>query len=161
MTPGEGNRMKPLIALCVVFAVCAGCASSPVPAVESGFAKYRNSRDYLLECVREELKPLGGVASEDMQEMTITSEWQVRLSPFDREGMRNRIIVAWKGTDADGWDVTATQETEMNTNQKAPLDREKADWKGTTSDGNLAARFLQNLDRRLRPNEAWKERRAR
>ena len=49
----------------------------------------------------------------------------------------------------------------MNTNQKAPLDREKADWKGTTSDGNLAARFLQNLDRRLRPNEAWKERRAR
>ena len=97
--------MKPLIALCVVFAVCAGCASSPVPAVESGFAKYRNSRDYLLECVREELKPLGGVASEDMQEMTITSEWQVRLSPFDREGLlRARDAVA-----ASGWMSSVTQ----------------------------------------------------
>jgi hypothetical protein len=146
-----------LFALIVLF----GCASNPVPAVESGFAKYRNSRDYLLECIREELKPLGGVASEDLEAMTLTSAWEVRLSPFDREGMRNRLVVSDKGTDAEGYDVTATQETETNTNQKSPLDREKADWKGTTSDGNLAARFLQNLDRRLRPNEAWKDRRAR
>ncbi len=152
---------RPIWSVIILSLVALGCASSPQPTVENGLATYKNTRAYLLDSIREELKPIGGVESEDAEVGSISSAWQVRLSPFDQMGMRTRVVVTYKGDEDAGFEVSAAQETESNTNQKAPLEGAVADWKPTSSDGNLAARFLQNLDRRLRPNDAWKNRRAR
>ncbi len=76
-------------------------------------------------------------------------------------GRRNRLRVKIVEDEGKSFEVSATQESEMNTNQTNPLSLEEASWKEASNDGGFAVQFLVDLERRLTPPRRWEENEAR
>jgi hypothetical protein len=144
----------------LVLATLAACESpsSTMATVEKSSSAYRNSFDFVWQSSLDELRIAWQIESEDRAKRTITTAWAVNLSPFSHLGRRDRLIVTIGGDMQSGWRATAKQESETNNNEENPLDQAKAKWEPVPNDGGLAARFLQNLDTRLQPDERWRER---
>jgi hypothetical protein len=141
--------------LCCAALLAAACAS-PRPTEASGIEIYKYEFDFVWDQAQAELKDAWRIASADRATRTLTTEWDVRLSPFRTFGTRHRLVVAFDGDREAGWKVTAKQESEENDEQEKTLDQKEADWSASANDGALATRFVFNFDRRMRPNEAWR-----
>src|SRR5262249_3605491 len=135
-----------------------GCESggSKGSCVEKSECSYRNTFDFVWESANAELKDSWKIASEDKCKRTITTCWKTETSPYSAFGRRDRLIVTFVGDGNCGWRASANQECQTNTNEEDPLDTKKAKWSEAPSDGALAAKFLQNLDTRLQPDERWR-----
>ena len=141
-----------LIGLALLGAACA----STRPTEIDGIAAYKYEFDFVWDQAQVELKDGWQVATAERETRTITTEWDLRLSPFRSFGSRHRLVVIFSG-DADlGWKVTARQESEENSETEKPLELSEADWSESSNDGALAVRFIRNFDRRMSPNEAWR-----
>ena len=123
-------------------------------------AAYRNTFDFVWQSAQDGAPQLvadreRGPEEEDDHDRAGTSN----LSPFSRHGRRDRLIVTIVGDGQGGWRANATQETETNKNEEDPLDEAKAKWETAAERRrSLAAKFLQNLDTRLQPDERWRDR---
>ena len=143
----------------VVFAAAfAGCLGSAQPSeVRSIPMNFQHTFPFMWEQAQEELQEQWDLDVADVSQRTLTSTWgQIQLSPMGHKGQRHRIRVFIEGSDGEGYEVRAEQETEKNTNVLNPLSYEEADWTGTSSDGALADQFLIDLARRLHPRMEWK-----
>jgi hypothetical protein len=149
---------KLLVSGVVALSFVVGCSSPPAPVVEKSSEAYRNTFDFIWESALEELRIAWRIEKEDRATRTITTGWNTNLSPFAGKGRRDRLIVSLVGDGQAGWRATAKQESETNNNEENPLDEKEAKWEEIPNDGGLAARFLQNLDTRLQPDERWRER---
>jgi hypothetical protein len=151
--------MKTLSAVLIVAVAAAlsGCSSPDPKPVEKSSTSYGNSFDFVWESATEELKTSFEIEKEDRKKRTITTAWKTIMSPFSSKGRRDRLVVTLVQT-PEGWQATARQDSETNTNEKDPLSAKEAKWEEISNDGGMAARFLQNLDMRLQPDERWRDR---
>jgi hypothetical protein len=124
--------------------------------VEKSSCCYPNTFDFVWDSANAELLNSWQIESAKRETKTITTTWNFNLSPFSRHGGRERLIVNIVGDGKGGWRANATQQTQQNKNEEDPLDQAKAKWENTPNDGSLAAKFLQNLDTRLKPDERWR-----
>jgi hypothetical protein len=148
-------------AIAVSVLLPAWCCDEPKGTVEKSRCAYRNTFEFVWESSQEELRSNFKIESADRKTNTITTAWSTNLAPFSTQGRRDRLIVTVSGDSQSGWRASARQESETNNNEENPLDEAKAKWKTSPNDGSLAARFLQNLDTRLQPDERWRDRLAR
>jgi hypothetical protein len=154
------KHLLSIAAAAMLFAL-AGCSSSNKAAtVEKSSETYANSFDFVWEASTEELKGNFEIEKSDRAKRTITTGWKVIMSPFSDSGRRDRLVVTLVPSGV-GWQAKAAQETQTNSNEKDPLNPKEAKWEDAPNDGGLAARFLQNLDTRLQPDERWRDRLAR
>jgi hypothetical protein len=153
------HRLIPYATAAAVLVAAAGCAgsSSCESAVEKSPNAYLNSFDFVWQSALDELSGNWRIEKEDRRARTITTDWNLQLSPFAGKGRRDRLVVTISGSPAAGWQPEARQESETNMNEENPLDLKSAKWKEMANDGGLASRFLQNLDTRMRPDERWRE----
>jgi hypothetical protein len=149
------------VALSAVLLSCANNKDECKGTVEKSGCAYRNTFEFVWQAAHEELASEWKVEKEDRVKRTITTGWSTNMSPFAGQGRRNRLMVTIIEDGQNGWRATATQESQTNENEKAPLDTTKAKWETAPNDGTLAAKFLQNLDTRLQPDERWRDRIAR
>jgi hypothetical protein len=154
-------RIRFAACVAVFLAALPGCASENEGCVEKSSCSYRNTFDFVWESADSELRTSWQIACADKKKKTITTCWATNLSPFSSHGRRDRLVVTITGTDQCGWKAGVRQESETNTNEENPLDESKAKWSKTENDGGLAARFLQNLDTRMQPDERWRARLSR
>jgi hypothetical protein len=153
-------RIRFLASVVLSFAAVWGCAkddSSKPGTVEKSSCAYRNSFDFVFDSAETELKQGWKISEAKRSTKTITTGWATNLSPFSSQGRRDRLVVTITGDQRCGWKASAKQESETNTNELNPLDEKKAKWDAIPNDGGLAARFLQNLDARLQPDERWRD----
>jgi hypothetical protein len=141
--------------------VIAGCSTTPEPTVEKSSSAYQNTFDFVWQSSVEELSIAWQIEKQDKAARAITTGWNTNLSPFSGKGRRDRLIVTLVADGRNGWRANVNQESETNNNEENPLDQKEAKWEATPNDGGLAARFLQNLDTRLQPDERWRDRLAR
>ncbi len=132
-----------------------GCSSAG-PTEMPGRDTYAFDFDFLWDEAQAELNAQWRIATADRETKTITTEWDVRLSPFRARGERHRVIVVFSPAETGKWKLLATQESEENDEVDKPLDPEEASWSERGNDGALAAKFVVNFDRRMRPNDAWR-----
>jgi len=125
--------------------------------VEKSSCCYPNSFDFVWESANTELLNNWQIEKADRAKKTIRTHWNTSLAPFSRHGGRDRLLVTIVGDGKGGWRANATQQTQHNKNEQDPLDEGKALWENTPNDGSLAAKFLQNLDTRLKPDERWRD----
>jgi hypothetical protein len=149
-------------AVAAVFCLLFSCAQNESKGyVDKSASAYRNTFDFVWDSAKAELKDDWQIQSENRKTATITTGWRLNLAPFSKDGRRDRLLVTIVGDGQSGWRASVKQETQMNAEEESPLDTTKAKWKDTDSDGALAAKFLQNLDMRLQPDERWRDRLAR
>jgi hypothetical protein len=141
--------------------VMGSCASDKKPTIEKSSASYKNTFDFVWDSSLAELKENWEIAKADRVKKEISTKWGTNLAPFAGKGGRDRLIVTIVTDGSGGWRADVKQETQVNNNEENPLDREKAKWESVPNDGALAARFLQNLDTRLSPDERWRDKLAR
>ena len=149
---------KLLVSGVVVLWLVAGCSTPAEPVVEKSSEAYRNTFDFIWESSLEELRIAWRIEKEDRATRTITTAWNTNLSPFAGKGRRDRLIVTLVGDGQAGWRATVKQDSETNNNEENPLNEKEAKWEEIPNDGGMGARFLQNLDTRLQPDERWRER---
>jgi hypothetical protein len=150
------------VALSALFvAACKSGDDKIEGTVEKSQGSYRNSFDFVWQSAQDELSIAWRIEKADLKTKTITTQWNTNMSPFSRQGRRDRLVVTVSGDNQSGWRATAEQESQTNAYQKDPLNEAKAEWKELANDGGLAAKFLQNLDTRLQPDETWRDRVAR
>jgi hypothetical protein len=147
------TRFAPFLLL--PFLALGACSSGGPKEIESRDV-YEYDFDFLWDEAQNELRSQWRIETADRETKTLVTVWDVRLSPFRARGERHRLTVAFLPT-ADGkWKLKATQESEENDEVDKPLDPEEASWSSKANDGALAAKFLVNFDRRMRPNDAWR-----
>ncbi len=152
------SRTAPLFLFLVLGLGC----NTPEPEEKASPDAFKVPFDFIWQSSIDELKDGGWqLATQDRTTKTIETEWNVNLSPISHTGRRARLKVTYEGTDDDGWKPKCSQETEENTNEEQPLKRDDADWSAVKNNGALASIFLQNLSRRITPNERWRDRAAR
>ena len=134
----------------------AGCASTPEAQEQSLGHKYKFSFDFMWDQVRSELREQYPVADADHDLRKITTEWDENLHPFSTFGTRKRLVVEIKGDIVDGFEVVATEEAQLNSEQKNPLSSTDAKWEPDDANGRSAAVFLYGLHRRLNPSQDWR-----
>jgi hypothetical protein len=150
-------RALGLVALTAALAL-AGCGfNDPEPADFEQTFQLQHTREYVWEEIKETLGTGWTIESEDLATGQIVTAWVENLAPMNTFGTRERLIVTLAGDLASGYQVTAAQETEQNTNENNPLSSTDADWSPTESSGVQAERFLLLLTRRLYPRETWRE----
>lgn len=153
-------RTKLAVILTIAIAVGGGCSSPDKQPVEKSSTSYDNTFDFVWESATEELKSSFEIEKADRAKRTITTGWNTNMSPFSSKGRRDRLVVTLVQS-GSGWQATVKQESEANNNEKDPLSTKEAKWEDAPNDGGMAARFLQNLDTRLQPDERWRDRLAR
>ena len=146
--------------LCAVFWV-PGCESTPDFEPKTARYPWVHTAEFMWDQTKEALRAKWRIASEDRTTNEVLTEWDTQLSPMNTFGRRNRLRVKVVEDEGKGFDITATQESERNTNQTNPLSREEASWEETPNDGGYAVQFLVDLERRLRPARRWEENEAR
>ncbi|MAG56009.1 MAG: hypothetical protein CMJ83_06940 [Planctomycetes bacterium] len=143
--------------LFATLALLGACNSSPQPQEETTHFVYQHTRETIWNQTRSELGERWRIADEDEIAMTFTTDWDTHLHVMNTFGKRHRLTVTLAGTDEEGYQVTASQETEQNTNQDNPLVASEAEWDSAPSNGALAQRFLMNLHLRMNPGTPWRE----
>jgi hypothetical protein len=149
------------VATAAVLPACQTGETKCKGTVEKSCCAYRNSFEFVWQSAQDELASSWKIEKAEQKTRTITTAWSTQMSPFSSHGRRDRLIVTIVGDNQRGWSASAKQDTQTNTNEENPLDEKKAKWEEMPNDGGLAAKFLQNLDTRLQPDERWRDRIAR
>lgn len=150
--------MRALLALVLIPLLAMSCSSGEAkPTEERTPFRYRHSADEMWRQVGAEVREGWTIASADREKLEIVTDWDVRLHAMNTFGRRHRLIITLEGSDTEGYEVVAAQETEKNTNQENPLSAKEAEWDPMKSDGALAGTFLIKLERRMNPPKEWKE----
>ena len=143
----------------VLLLAASSCSSPEESDVNKSVSQssYRNTFDFVWSNALDELRINFKIEKEDRAKRTITTGWNTIMSPFSQVGRRDRLTVTIVGDAQSGWKAEARQKSETNANEENPLDEKTAKWEEIPNDGGMAARFLQNLDLRLQPDERWRE----
>lgn len=147
--------MRHLLAFSLLLAVSA-CSSSPKPEEVDFGLRYHHTRSYVWTELLLEVERKWRIASKDEEKGEIVTDWDVNLHGMDTFGRRHRLTFQMDGRPGEGYGITASQETEQNTNALNPISRAEAEWKPVSSDGALAAQFLMGFHRHMTPEETWR-----
>ena len=145
------------VAMAALISACQTGKDECKGTVEKSSCSYRNSFEFVWQSAQDELAGSWKIEKADQKTRTITTGWNTQMSPFSSHGRRDRLVVTISGDNQRGWSASAKQDTQTNTNEENPLDEKKAKWEELPNDGGLAAKFLQNLDMRLQPDERWRQ----
>lgn len=155
------SRFLPALLVLSALLSASGCQSTPDNEPKKARYPWIHTHAFMWDQAKETLLAKWRIASEDRALDELLTEWDTQLSPMNTFGRRNRLRVKIVEVEGKSFEVSATQESEMNTNQTNPLSLEEASWKEASNDGGFAVQFLVDLERRLTPPRRWEENEAR